>query len=213
MNWDQTVVDRLTKATNNEGFFVLWGSRLYGCERPSSDHDFQLIVPDRLVEDTRISLSRNWNSRHGDVHLHSQAEYSQAFEDYKPWAVEVRFAPMLYYTVGSGAIFPAHQKLDKKKLRDEFARTASNSFVKCKKKLITHDDFNPVVAKKSMFHSLRLLDYAWQIAKTGTIKDWASCNGHLDNLIKMPSDWKAIEAEYKPVYNQLASALREACPK
>lgn len=213
MNWDQRTVDALTKATENVGFFVLWGSHLYGSHRPDSDHDFQLIIPDARVEEVRVMLSRNWNARRGDVHLHSETEYEIAFNEYKPWAVETFFAPPLFYTVGDSSFAMRRGTLNKKLLRDEFARTASNSYVKCKKKLIVHDDFNPLIAKKSMFHSLRLLDYAWQIAKTGSIKDWESCNRHFSNMLKLPNDWKTIEAEYKPVYNQLASALREACPK
>jgi hypothetical protein len=212
MTYDQSLVDTLTKVCNNEGFFIIWGSRLYGCHRKESDHDFQLIVPDNVVAEIKSNISHGWNARCGDVHLHSETEYLQSLADFKPWAIETHMAPNLYRTIGKTELKTV-TPLDKKKLRDEFARTASNSYVKCKKKLIIDNDFNPLIAKKSMFHSLRLLDYAWQIAHTGHIRDWGSMNNHLRNLIALPNDWKAIEAEYKPIYNQLASALREACPK
>lgn len=210
--YDLNLVDTLTKITENQGFFVVWGSRLYGSAHAESDHDFQVVVPDKVIDEIRIALSRGWNARRGDVHLHTEADYLQALEDCKPWALETHMAPDLFRTTGEMSIKYTYN-FDKKKLRDEFAKAASNSYVKCKKKLIVDNDFSPLIAKKSMFHSLRLLDYAWQIAKMGRIVDWSASNNHLRNIMLLPNDWKTIEAEYKPIYNQLASALREACPK
>lgn len=48
-------------------------------------------------------------------------------------------------------------KISIEKIRREFSREASNSFVKCKKKLTVEKDYNPYIAKKSLFHSLRIL--------------------------------------------------------
>lgn len=78
-----------------------------------------------------------------------------------------------------------------------FSRTASNSFVKCKKKLAQGDTY---IGLKSMFHSIRILDFGIQLATTNSIK-FDSCNEIYYNLMEL-HNWQDVKQYAKPIYNQ-----------
>jgi hypothetical protein len=99
-------------------------------------------------------------------------------------------------------------EIDYDKIREEFSRIASNSWVKCKKKLIIEKDYNPYIAKKSLFHSLRILMFGIQIMKLGKIVDFSEANIYYKDIMDSPNDWEYLKEKYQPIYNKLKSEFR-----
>src|SRR5690606_16367271 len=98
-------------------------------------------------------------------------------------------------------------------LRRSISAVASNSFVKCKKKLIKGPDYNPYIAKKSLFHSLRILDFGIQIATHGKIMDFSSCNHLYRDIMSIESDdWEIFKEKYTPLANSLKSKFKKVAP-
>lgn len=98
------------------------------------------------------------------------------------------------------------------KLREEISKRASNSFVKCKKKL-TVETNEERIGLKSLFHSLRMIDFGIQIAETGRIYDFTASNHYLYDIFEIGPNWDKLKEKYQPIYNQLSSKFREVAPK
>lgn len=109
--------------------------------------------------------------------------------------------------------------LDLFKLRTSISTITSNSWVKGKKKLTVMGDYDLRLALKSIFHSLRILDYGIQIASNGKINDYSSMNYVLSDLWKLSKDyhyeelWEKINQKYKKLFNGLSSQFKQLCPK
>jgi len=110
-------------------------------------------------------------------------------------------------------------KLDLKKLRHSISSSSSNSWVKTKKKLYQGDNS---IAYKSLFHSLRILDFGIQIAKYNKIKNFETSQSDtlnkiqflelLDDIKKLKT-WGKINNHYKKIYNTLRSEFKILAPK
>ena len=97
------------------------------------------------------------------------------------------------------------------KIREQFSRTASNSWVKCKKKLVVEDSFNPRVGKKSLWHSLRIIEFGIQILRTGKINNYGCVNHLYDPIVNNThNDWEHYQHYYQPIYNAKKSMFRLA---
>jgi hypothetical protein len=94
------------------------------------------------------------------------------------------------------------------------SKKSSNSYVKAKKKITVEKDCQ-YIGLKSLFHSIRIIDFSIQLASTGRIFDFGRSNGILHELLTnhMESDWQTIEKIYKPLYNKLHSQFKVVCPK
>lgn len=107
--------------------------------------------------------------------------------------------------------------IDLSALRESISQKSSNSYVKAKKKLILEDDFDENVSLKSLWHSLRIADFGYQLAKHGRIVDVKSVNKYYKEIrqdyLDLKNDWSAIHAKYKPIHNKLMSEFRSICPK
>jgi hypothetical protein len=109
-------------------------------------------------------------------------------------------------------------KLDKQKLRAQISKVANNSWVKGKKRLTITADYDMMIAIKSVFHSIRILDFGTQIATEGKIYNYSSMNFLWDEIWKLALDyqgkelWDALETRYKKLFNEKASAFKKACP-
>lgn len=110
-------------------------------------------------------------------------------------------------------------KLDLGKLRKSFSTVSSHSWVKGKKKLITTSDYEKYVGIKSIFHSIRILDYGIQIATEKNIIESDRYKWLLLELIDLSNKyernelWEVIESRYKSLYKDLKSQFKQLIPK
>lgn len=105
-------------------------------------------------------------------------------------------------------------ELDLWKLRENVSSICSNSWVKCKKKLTVEKDYNPRVAQKSLFHSLRIYMFGIQIAENGKIVDFGCAKDLWHDISKVENpQWEYYKATYQKKFNELRSKLVKLCPR
>ena len=155
-----------------------------------------------------------------EVTLYSEKTFLEKVNQHEISVLECLFAesknilvPLSYYI----EVQLKHFTIDKPKLRESISAKASNSYVKAKKKLIVQEDYDLLCSIKSLWHSLRILDFGTQLAESGKIEDYESCNWLFSDIIEQYTEtecsWEKIDEIYKPVYNEMASSFRSVCPK
>lgn len=108
---------------------------------------------------------------------------------------------------------------DKSVVRREVSKKCSNSFVKAKKKLLVEKDFDPYVSMKSLWHSIRMYEFANQFAKAGEVYDFESCNKLFEEIRQdyenhsVHDMLELITSKYKPKQNRVASVFKLNFPK
>jgi hypothetical protein len=100
-------------------------------------------------------------------------------------------------------------------IRPGFSSAADHAWSKAFKKMTVEKDFDLMIAKKSLFHAFRILNYGSQIAKTGKIESYG--NPDVINLWEEirdnPSkDWNCYKEKYQKPYRGQKSAFRVLCP-
>jgi len=184
-----------------------YGSRVYGNSRKDSDYDFIVIVKNKTTDQFSDNLINvNFFTPEGHQHRLNEHEIS---------ALECYFVdPKFILKETENYSF----KLDLSKLRHSLSAKSSNSFVKAKKKLTVElengVEENPEdVGKKSLFHAFRIIDFGIQIAKTGKIENYGSCNDLFKEIIYSYSSWNQLFDEYKKKYNSVCTEFRNLAPK
>lgn len=181
-----------------------YGSRVYGSHNKESDYDFVVVV-----EEYYKNMDIN-------THVYTVNDFQTALDNHDVPALECYFLP-------DSMIIKNNHKfsftLNKFKLRRSISTISSNAFVRGKKKLCIAGDYDKKLGIKSIFHSLRILDYGIQIANNGKIVDYSSSNWILKDLYEITKDlenvsaWKSIEDKYKKIYNDRATKFKSLCPK
>lgn len=183
-----------------------YGSRVYGTHTDASDHDFILIVNRDVNEFSLTSDDKKIN-----VHLYSPPAFEDQLTAHKIAALECFFLPpekMLKSKLKF--FFP----LSKEKLRASISEKASHSWVKAKKKMEVEKDKNIYTAKKSLFHSFRIIDFGIQIASLNRIKDYSISNEMWLEIATNPSEsWEDYKKQYQDLFNHRMSEFRKFAPK
>lgn len=177
---------------NNKYIFKIpYGSITYGTYNERSDIDILQIVE---------------GESNPDLHIYTREEYQKALDDHEIVPIETYFFAQKHF-----GNFDFQFKLNKWKLRQVFSATASNSWVKCKKKLADGEFY---IGKKSLFHSLRILMFGNALADHGFIYlNMMVLHQLHKDIMAMENDWEKLCDRYKGSYNSLSSLLRQACPK
>lgn len=172
-----------------------FGSKVYGTTTEKSDDDYVVVVKGDS------ELTYGIHNDDFNIHVYSDGSFRQLLKQHHIVALECIFSNDTNYEFN----------LDLEQLRRSISAVASNSFVKCKKKLLPGKDYNPYIAKKSMFHSIRILDFGIQIAKHGKIIDFSSSNHYHDVVMEM-NDWEIIKDTFQPIANKLKSEFKRIAP-
>lgn len=172
-----------------------YGSTVYRTNTNNSDEDFIAVV--KSEEPMAYNVK-------GDVDylVYSEGMFIEAIKEHKIDVLECIF-------LDNEDPYREYFRLDLKLLRKEISSVSSNSYVKCKKKL---QDGEVYIGLKSLFHSLRILDFGIQIVKYGEIKDYTSSNKHLNDIMSIGGNWDTLHNKYKPLYNSLKTEFRKLCP-
>lgn len=178
-----------------------YGSRVYGTEHPDSDYDY-IVVAD--IDQDIIETLEN-------VTIYSRAAFQKAIDEHEISVLECLFLPadkVLKRTLNF------RFDLNLPQLRHSISKKASNSWVKCKKKLTVEKDFDAYAGKKSLWHSLRIISFGTQIALNGKIENYDAINRLYSDIVHNPScDWVYYKKAYKPLYNQMMTEFRKLAPK
>lgn len=191
-----------TIPTDNVELLVPYGSTVYSTMTDTSDRDY-IGVSDSYTKN-------EYNSLGGDITWYSHAMFQQLLDDHEISAIEAYFTNPL---LGSNAGFIFN--LDKVKLRNAISKKASNSWVKAKKKITLPNELS-YIGIKSLFHSFRIYDFGYELATTGTLKNFKQSNYIWKEILDCKNDWDdwdLLFKKFKNRHNKLASKFREVCPK
>ena len=181
-----------------------YGSMVYGTyEEGKSDRDYIAIVPVYMQE----LDGQQWECGDEQYSIYSVTTWREKLNRHDIDALECYFLPN--WLVIKELV---HFELDIKTalIRQSISGTASNSWVKCKKKLTVMKDLAPRVGKKSLWHALRILDFGTQLMMHKRIVDYASCNSYHDEIVNCPiDDWSYYKEKYQPIYNAAKSQFKE----
>lgn len=180
---------------------IPYGSRVYGTHKEDSDYDYMAIVPAN-----RKNTGEEYVRNKINIHIYNRYDFQQQLTQHKIHTLEA-------YCMPGGLISGQFNfKLDITKLRHELSAKASHSFVKAKKKIEKEKDF--YVGWKSLFHSLRILNFGLQMATQGKIRDYGAANQFwFDIRDAQEYNWDYFKQKYQPIYNELATEFRKAAPK
>lgn len=174
-----------------------YGSKVYGTNTENSDDDFIVVVK------SEEELEYGVHNDEENITVYSEKTFKRLIEEHDIAVLECIFSKETDFVF----------QLNLEKLRRSISSVASNSFVKCKKKLIEGKDYNPYIGKKSLFHSLRILDFGIQIAKYGKIIDFSSSNRHFWDIMNIKSnDWEVFKEKYQPIANALKTEFKKLAP-
>lgn len=190
-----------------------YGSYNYGTNNEESDMDYIIVY------DQDINISDTIKATAGNTELNAtliSPEYFQKLIDEHDISILESLNIQQKYKF-EREYFSYNINLTK--LRKSISSISSNSWVKCKKKL-AQGDYN--IGYKSLFHSLRILDFGIQLAKHNKIVSFDkplsnsltyNTFNELLNEIKIQKNWDEIYEKYKKIYNSLRTEFKLLAPK
>lgn len=181
-----------------------FGSHVYGTNDENSDEDYICVTKKTVVSDDI------------NIHYYTLSEFQTLVNNCDIQAMECLFLPSEFIIKKSVDI---EFNISLTKLRENISTVTSTSYVKAKKKLIVMADYDKRLAIKSLFHSLRILDFGIQLARDGRISKYDSMNYVYHDVCKMASLysynelWEILDTKYRKIYNKLKSTFKTYAPK
>lgn len=170
----------------------LYGSQIYGTASSKSDWDF-LVVSD-------------YSEKIEGITFESTESFLEKLKTHDIRTLECILANEQFKIESESFKQKTNNwNLDLNLLRIGVSSKASNSWVKAKKKIEVENE--PYLGLKSLFHSLRMIDFGIQIATHGRIVDYSSSN-HYWQEIQNETSWISLKNKYQPVYNSLKTEFR-----
>lgn len=195
------------------------GSTVYGTNNEKSDIDIVVVVPDKYSDflDKYPNSIYQFNPEQSfkDFEFLTESTYIKLIKNLDIMAIESLFLPSKNIIQGNPSKYIEYlYGIDLWKIRQSFSGKASNSWAKAHKKMTVEKDFDMYCGQKSLFHSLRILDFGCQLCEHNKIVDYSSANKYFKEIMKMNgADWEEYKAKFKPIYNSLRSKLAELAPK
>ena len=203
----------------------IFGSRVYNTYDVNSDWDIIMVANNsveavELNKTTKDEFSYNLQTRtiKYNIHVYTPDRFQKDLDWHRMNNLECIFAPD-WAKLKEDKKFDF--KLDLGKLRHATSHVSSNSWVKCKKKLLVEGEYHSAI--KSFFHSIRIPMFATQIVRNGTITDFTTANfiWRKLNFEEVPNyqrkdcrwDWDGLNLEFKITYNLMLSLFRRVTTK
>jgi predicted nucleotidyltransferase len=178
-----------------------YGSRVYGNFTNASDWDFIFIVKNKVNE--------QFSDNKININFFDEVGHKTRILNHEISALETLYLDDEFILKES---YKVPFKLDLSMLRHSLSSKSSNSWVKAKKKLTIKEDYDLDVGRKSLWHSIRIIDFGIQIATTGKIYNYGSCNSMYRDIIQS-YDWTTLFERYKDDYNKILTEFRKVAPK
>lgn len=181
-----------------------FGSIVYGTNNIHSDEDFICVTKERQV------------SADINVHMYTVSEFETLLSNNDIQAMECMFLTNEFILKNEHKF---DFKVDISKLRESISTVSNTSYVKAKKKLTVMADYDKKLALKSLFHSLRILDFGIQLARDGKIYNYSSMNYVYTDIMKIGDTydynklWEVLDSKYRKVFNKLKSNFKTYAPK
>lgn len=192
------------------------GSTVYGTLTEHSDTDIVCIVKNNMWDGWEYYYNNIFQYKDNNIEYQfiEENKWIEMIKNHHIIALEGLSLPDNFIIKGDIVTYRKLFKLDKWKLRQTVSAIAENAYAKCHKKLTVEKDYDLYRAKKSIFHSLRILDYGKQIAEFGRIVDYKSSNYLWDIIYNMKTTkWEDYKDRFKPLINKKRSEFVKLCPK
>ena len=183
---------------------VEYGSTVYGTTTIESDIDFIQVLDDGVEFEPQLL-----NVNGSDINQYSRTQFQRLLNNQDISCLEAFYTPTSFIHVGDFSSFS--HCMDLKKLRSKFSERSSNSWVKAKKKILVEKD-QERIGLKSLFHSIRIIDFGCQLAETGKVYNFSSCNEYYWKILEIGADWNLLNSTFKDDYNKLCSRFRILAP-
>lgn len=182
-----------------------YGSQVYGTANEQSDNDYIVVVEGNegfydqiIVED-------------GDCTVYDEKAFQEKIDMQELSVLECLSLP-------KDKVIKEDRQFDLiiniPQLRKAVSAKCSNSFAKARKKLQVEKDYNPLVAKKSLFHVMRMQMFGIQLATQGRITNFSEANYLFHEIMNIDSnDWQVFKDKYQPIANHFATEFRKVAPK
>lgn len=183
-----------------------YGSRVYLTHSYQSDHDFIVIV--KGTGQDRDSLSSSYNNLNATIY--SEESFREKIDRHSISAMECVCLPDANLLKRTKA-FPF--KIDLSVLRESISAKASHAFHKAYKKFVVPQDRNVYIAKKSLFHGIRIANFGIQMAEHGRIINYDACNSIWFEILNNPDeDWESYDRLYTKLFNNTMTSFRKLAP-
>lgn len=189
--------DELLKIALN---IYCFGSYVYNTYSVKSDKDYIVIVPDEYNLPHQIHLDNE------DYNIYTRTDWLKKCNNNDIECLEVSFLDPKFIIKETEDF---KLVLNYELIRKNISKTASNSFVKCKKKLTIEEDYNERIAKKSLWHSIRLLMFGIQLMNTNKIYNYEQANQYYNEIVNSDNnDWNYFKEKYQSLYNSLKTEFK-----
>lgn len=173
----------------------LFGSRVYGNASNNSDWDVIMIAKTSSPE-TEIKTDKF------NIHILTADRFQDSLDQHNIRSIECVMAP------DWAKLQEVHSfkfNLIQNRLRHSVSHMNSNSWIKAKKKINQGDYY---IGVKSLWHSIRIVMYGIQIAKSGHITDWQCANDIWKELSSKKWTWTELDERFRKINNSLLSEFR-----
>lgn len=179
---------------------TLYGSRVYGTSRDESDYDIVLMGSNLLVhEEKRATV----NGALLNIHIITPDKFLADLKIHNMMNLECLYAPD-FARLQEKTVLPA--EINIKKLIKNILAQSQSSWHGGKMKLQSYEIYR---GQKSIFHSLRMLMFANQIAEHGKIVDFSESNSLFTEIMALDEiDWDFYKEKYLPFKIQLEEKLK-----
>jgi hypothetical protein len=183
-----------------------YGSRVYGCYTDKSDHDYIVIVNDnyeKFVDNIEIDNNH--------FNFYKLSEWKIMMLANRIETLETIFCDQ-QFKIKETILF--NIDINIVELRKSVSKVCSNAYDKCRKKLIIEKDFNPYIAKKSLWHCIRILMFGIQCARYGKIIDFTVANKYYNDIVlNEHEDWIYYKENWHTFCNNLRTEFRKYTEK
>lgn len=210
-----TPEERFKLVSDNTILLFPFGSIVYGTTTEKSDKDYIGVVKNG-VDDFEDCYDNKWlyTTDNSDITYITEDKWIGMIENHHIYALEGLSLTDDKALIGDLSKYRPLFKLDKWKLRKTISAIAENAYAKCHKKLTVADSYDLYRGQKSLYHSIRILDFGKQIAEHGKIIDFTSANHFWTEIYNTETPtWDYYKSVYKPILNKMRSAFISLCPK
>ena len=179
----------------------LYGSQIYSTANENSDYDI-IVVSGNLLEhsETKTKVNRALLN----IHVITPDKFLFDLKIHNIMNLECLFAPE-WAILQEKLILPSEINI-KKLIKNNLAQSYS-SWHNGKMKIKNYDFYRGL---KSIFHSLRMLMFANQIAEHGKIIDFTAANYLFDEIVNCDEiDWDYYREKYLPLKIELEERLKK----
>lgn len=183
-----------------------WGSRVYGCFTDKSDYDYNVVVTNDYE-----NFMDNIEIDHNHFNLYKLSKWQEMMKLNRIETLESVFTPDKFKIKET---IKFNLEINLNELRKSVSKVCSNAYDKCRKKLTIEKDFAPYIAKKSLWHCIRILLFGIQCAKYGKIIDFIEANKYYDQIVLNEcNDWLYYKNNWHVFCNNLRTKFRKLAPK